>query len=104
MAFKLKPPYPINNTPVYNRELDKGVLGQTIKNGSVIVNEKLNPEQIKKVIRHEEVHVNQFKRGDLDYDDKNFYWKGKVYPRFSMDLGNKKLPWEGPAYKKQSNV
>ena len=104
MAFKLKPPYPIDNTPVYSRELDQNVLGHTVKNGSIVVNEKLNTEQVKKVIRHEKIHVDQFKRGDLDYDDKNFYWKGKKYPRFSMDLGNRKLPWEVSAYKKQSNV
>ena len=104
MAFKLKPPFPIDNTPVYNRELNYGVLGETVKNGAVIVNKKLNPEQIKKVVNHEKVHVEQFKNGDLDYDDKNFYWKGKVYPRFSMNLSDRKLPWEKPAYKKQSNV
>jgi hypothetical protein len=104
MAFKLKPPYSVDNTPVYNRELAQGVLGQTVKNGSIIVNRKLNPKQIKKVIRHEKVHVDQFKRGDLDYDDKNFYWKGKKYPRFSMNLSDRSLPWEGPAYKKQPNV
>jgi hypothetical protein len=40
------------------------------------------------------------KRGDLDYDDKNVYWKGKKYPRSKMNEGAKNLPWEMEAYKK----
>ena len=39
------------------------------------------------------------KAGDLDYDDKAVYWKGKKYLRTQMDESNKKLPWEAPAYK-----
>lgn len=46
------------------------------------------------------VHINQMKRGDLDYDDKNVYWKGKKYPRSAMKEGSKKLPWEKEAYDK----
>jgi hypothetical protein len=41
------------------------------------------------------------KRGDLDYDDDNVFWKGKKYPRSKMQEGSKKLPWEIEAYKKQ---
>ena len=44
--------------------------------------------------------VDQVKRGDLDYDDDNVYWKGKVYPRATMDEGAKNLPWEAEAYRK----
>jgi len=49
-------------------------------------------------------YVNQFKNGDLDYDDKNVYWKGKTYSRSQINEGNKKLPWEQPAYKASNNV
>ena len=38
-------------------------------------------------------------RGDLDYDDKYVYWKGKRMPRSKMDEGSKSLPWEKEAYK-----
>jgi hypothetical protein len=41
------------------------------------------------------------KRGDLNYDDENVYWKGKKYPRKNMKEGSKKLPWEKEAYEKQ---
>jgi hypothetical protein len=40
------------------------------------------------------------KRGDLDYDDKYVYWKGKKYSRAQMKEGAKNLPWEAEAYKK----
>ena len=40
------------------------------------------------------------KRGDLDYDDQNVYWKGKKYSRKQMQEGAKNLPWEAEAYKK----
>jgi len=40
------------------------------------------------------------KRGDLDYDNQNVYWKGKKYSRKQMQEGAKNLPWEAEAYKK----
>ena len=45
-------------------------------------------------------HDQEVKRGDLDYDDDNVYWKGKVYPRSKMHEGAKNLPWEAEAYRK----
>jgi len=46
------------------------------------------------------VHVDQIKRGDLDYDDKYVYWKGKKYLRSKMKEGSPALAWEKEAYKK----
>ena len=46
------------------------------------------------------MHIDQIKRGDLDYDDDNVYWKGKTYPRSKMKEGNPNLPWEKEAYSK----
>jgi hypothetical protein len=50
------------------------------------------------------VHVNQIKRGDLDYDDDTVFWKGKEYPRSSMKEGAKNLPWEKEAYNEAKNA
>ena len=44
------------------------------------------------------------KRGDLDYDDKNFYWKGKTYPRNKIDETDKNLPWEKEAYRASRRI
>jgi hypothetical protein len=46
------------------------------------------------------VHIDQMRRGDLDYDDNYVYWKGKKYSRATMKEGAKNLPWEAEAYRK----
>ena len=100
MAFKLNPPFSCDNTPVYQVDTEEGVLGMANKNGTILVNKYLSPAKAKEVVKHEMVHVDQIKRGDLDYDDNNVYWKGKKYSRKSMKEGAKNLPWEKEAYSK----
>ena len=100
MAFNMKKcSIVVDNTPVYQKDMDEGVMGQANKNGSIILNKNLSPLEQEDVIKHEKVHLNQMERGDLDYDDDNVYWKGKKIPRSTMDEGNKNLPWEREAYK-----
>lgn len=100
MAFKMKMgKLSMDNTPIYEIDDEEGVLGRANKNGSITLNKNLNPLEKEDVIRHEKVHLDQIKRGDLDYDDKYVYWKGKKIPRSKMDEGNKNLPWEKEAYK-----
>jgi len=100
MAFKITPPYSMDNTPIYNVDMEDGVMGKANKNGTIILNKDLDPSQCEKVIAHEKVHIDQMKRGDLDYDDQNVYWKGKKYSRAQMNEGAKNLPWEAEAYRK----
>ncbi len=103
MAFKLNnPPYMVDNlsTPVYHVDMEDGVMGKANNNGTIIINQNTNPDDIPKVIEHEKVHIDQMKRGDLDYDNDNVYWKGKKYSRADMAEGAKNLPWEAEAYKK----
>ena len=99
MAFKLNPPFPIDNTPIYHVDMEEGVMGKANNNGTIIINKDVPINKIQDVINHEKVHIDQMKRGDLNYDDKNVYWKGKVYPRSKMNEGAKNLPWEDEAYK-----
>ena len=101
MAFKLtNPPYQTNQTPIYHVDMEEGVMGKANNNGSIVLNKDLDPSQIDDVISHEKVHSDQMKRGDLDYDGENVYWKGKTYSRADMEEGAKNLPWEAEAYKK----
>ncbi len=90
----------MDNTPIYNVNMEDGVMGKANKNGTIILNKDLDPSQCEKVIAHEKVHIDQMKRGDLDYDDQNVYWKGKKYSRAQMKEGAKNLPWEAEAYRK----
>ena len=101
MAFKLNnPPYTIDNTPIYQVDMEDGVMGKANNNGTIIINKDVPINKIQDVINHEKVHINQMKRGDLNYDDKYVYWKGKKYSRAQMQEGAKNLPWEAEAYRR----
>ena len=102
MSFIMKgAPYSTDNTPIYNVDMEDGVLGKANNNGSITLNNKIkDPKQIDDVIDHEMVHIKQMKDGRLDYDDDNVYWEGKKYSRASMKEGSKNLPWEQEAYNK----
>jgi hypothetical protein len=100
MSFKMKMgKLSMDNTPIYQIDEEQGVMGRANNNGSITLNKNLSPLEQEDVIRHEKVHLDQMKRGDLDYDDKYVYWKGKKYPRSKMDAGSKNLPWEKEANK-----
>tara|TARA_R110002072_G_scaffold3850_5_gene27543 strand:- start:1655 stop:1966 length:312 start_codon:yes stop_codon:yes gene_type:complete len=101
MAFKLEnPPYQIDNTPIYNVDMEEGVLGKANNNGTIILNQNISsPVQKQEVIDHEMIHIDQMKRGDLSYTDTDVFWKGKKYPRAQMKEGAENLPWEAEAYK-----
>jgi len=104
MAFIMKgSPYSVNNTPIYSTDMDDNILGMAQSNGTILVNKNVSPLELQKskTIEHEMVHIDQMKRGDLDYTDTHVLWKGKKYTRSSMKEGAKNLPWEMEAYKKQ---
>lgn len=104
MAFIMKGvPYNTDQTPIYSVDMDDNILGMAQNNGSILVNKNVSPLELakNKTIEHEMVHIDQMKRGDLDYTDTHVIWKGKKYSRANMKEGNKKLPWELEAYKKQ---
>ena len=104
MSFKLtNKPYIVDNTPIYNVDMDGDILGMANNNGSILINKNASPEEIKnnKTIEHEKVHLDQMSRGDLNYTDTDVFWKGKKYPRSKMKEGSKDLPWEKEAYNKQ---
>jgi len=99
--FTVKAPFSRDATPIYSTDLEEGVLGKANNNGTILVSDKItDPEERQSVIDHEKVHLDQMKRGDLDYDDDNVYWKGKKYSRAEMQEGAENLPWEAEAYSK----
>jgi len=93
-------------TPVIRKDLDGGVIAEANNDGSIYVDKDVKPGSPleKEAIAHEKVHLNQMKRGDLNYDDNNVYWKGKAYSRSSMNEGAKNLPWEKEAYDKTKHM
>lgn len=102
MAYKIKPFYKIDNTSVIRVPMERNVMGRADRNGNILINSELkDPVEIDKTIKHEGVHIEQMKNGDLDYDDNNIYWKGKTYKRSELNEGSPLLAWESPAYKKE---
>ena len=110
MGFKLgqakrKMITPNNHVPVYKRNLDKGILGEAYKDGSIAVDTsvKEGSQQYKDVVAHEMDHAKRMKTGELDYGTDFVRWRGKTYPRKDgkikykgswMIEGHRKLPWE----------
>ena len=100
-GFKINPPFKHDNTPIYATDLEEVVLGKANNNGTILISDKItDPIERRSVIEHEKVHLDQMKRGDLDYDDDFVYWKGKKYSRDDMKEGAQDLPWEAEAYAK----
>ena len=75
-----------DDAPIVKKDLEDGILAEANKDGSIYVDRSvnLNTSRATKIIDHEKVHLDQMERGDLDYDDKNVFWKGKTYKRASM--------------------
>ena len=86
--------------PVIEKDLEPGIVAEANNDMSIYVDKDASPKKKEEAIAHEMVHIDQMQRGDLNYDDDNVYWKGKVYPRSKMDEGAKNLPWEAEAYRK----
>jgi len=103
MSFKLNPPFKKFPTPIVNVKFENDeVVGRADKRGNILINKDItDPNLITETINHENTHIDQMACGDLDYDDKAMYWKGKKYLRSSFDEGNENLPWEKPAYKNE---
>ena len=89
------------STPIFLKKLEEGVVAEANRDGSIYLDPETPLNKVKEAISHEKVHIDQMDRGDLDYDDQNVYWKGKLYNREKMNEGSKSLPWEKEAYKKQ---
>ena len=106
MAFLMKgSPYNTSTTPVYEVDLEPGVLGKANLNGSILLQKGLPPEKQEEVIAHEGIHVDDIKNNLLSYDDNNVYFREntnqpfKQYSREDMLEGDKQLPWEKRAWK-----
>ena len=119
MAFKLgkeerkyKTP---ENTPIFRKKLESGILGEANKDGSIFINEKVKPgsKQEETVINHEGQHAKDMEAGILGYGDDWIRYKGKTYPRKDGKIkyngkwheeGSNAFPWEQRAVKAEKDV
>ena len=111
MAFKINSFFDLDkiNTSVFERDMGEDpVYARTPKNGVIIINKDLkDPVEKAKTLAHEQVHVDQFKNGELDYEvdgaGKGFVkFKGKKFDYSVMQAG--KGPWEKDAYAAEKNI
>lgn len=103
MGFKLNgAPYTESdmNIPVYRKNIQDGAVGKSNHTG-IIVQEGLPKEVEDAVVAHETVHQLD---PHLDYDENNFYYKGKTYPRENLNEFDKNLPWEKKAYAESDKI
>ena len=104
MSFKLKPPYKIDNTPIFFFKEKNNVLGRAQLCGSITINDKVrNKAQLREIIKHEKQHVKDIAKGLLWYDDKYVYYRTsrkKPFKKYSKKY-SKTSPWEKKAYKNE---
>jgi len=110
MAFKINSPFNLDilSTSMFDRDMgDDPVYARTLKTGSIVFNkDEKDPYKKLQTLTHEMEHVNQFKRGDLDYGENGagkqvVWWKGKEIDYKHMASGDPSQPWEIEPYKKE---
>ena len=121
MAFKLnsekrKLRTPDNSTfkfgrrdiPIKKVDLEGDTLGEANMDGSISLDVSVdeNSPMGRRVIKHEQSHIEDIKSGRASYDDNSVTWKGKKYPRKNGKIkyngtwyaeGHNVLPWEKKA-------
>ena len=106
------PDLSVPGTPVIRKQLEEGVMGEANMDGSIYINEKLDPNsfETRQVISHEMRHATDMKVGKLAYDDNSITYNGEVFPRETRngkdmikvdgqwkEAGHGEFPWEHEA-------
>ena len=102
----------VPGTPVVRVPLAEGILGEANMDGSIFVNENIDPNspEYKQVINHEMRHATDMKLGKLEYGDYHVKYNGEVFPRETIngkdmikvegewkEAGDYDFPWEEDA-------
>jgi len=106
------PDLSVPGTPVIRMPLEKGVLGEANMDGTIYVNEKLDPYgfEMRQVISHEMRHATDMKVGKLSYADDHVMYNGERFERKDIngvdsilvdgewkEAGDEGFPWENDA-------
>ena len=102
----------VPGTPVIRKPLEEGIMGEANMDGSIYINEKLDPNsfETRQVINHEMRHATDMKVGKLAYDDNSITYNGDVFLRETIngkdmikvygewkEAGDHGFPWEDDA-------
>ena len=102
----------VPGTPVIRVPLAEGVMGEANMDGSIYINEKLDPNsfQARQTINHEMRHATDMRIGKLAYADDHVVYNGETFPRQTIngrdmikvdgkwkEAGDTGFPWEDDA-------
>jgi len=98
------------DTPIFRKNLDKGILGEANMDGSIYIDKSVKPgsAQDKQIQNHEGLHAKEMKSGKIEYGDdfvrdgkKTYHRKdGKIkYNGKWHEEGSDVFPWEKRAKK-----
>ena len=102
----------VPGTPIIRTKLAKGINGEANMDGSIYVNDKLEPGGIeeRQAIIHEMRHATDMKIGKLEYGDTYIKYNGETFPRETIkgkdmiliegewkEAGSRNFPWENDA-------
>ena len=77
-----------------------GIEAEANREGTIYIDPSVPESRRKNTVDHEMVHIDQMRRGDLDYTNDTVTWKGKTVARQEIKEGESNLPWEQEAYAK----
>ena len=77
------PDLSVPGTPVIRKPLGEGIMGEANMDGSIYLNEKLDPhsEEAKQTLLHEMKHVTDMRVGKLSYADDHIMFNGQRFER-----------------------
>ena len=111
LRFKREGPS-IPGTPIIRVPLEDGVLGEANMDGSIYINELLQPDSVeeRQTITHEMRHATDIKIGKLEYADDYIKYNGETFTRETRrgrdmilvdgewkEAGSRDFPWENDA-------
>ena len=67
--------------PVIEKKLDKGVVAEANKDGTIFVSKDVSPAMQKHAVKEEIEHQKDMESGKLDYNDHSITYNNKTYPR-----------------------
>ena len=91
MAFKLgrenREPNIFGKTNLFKKKFDDSTLAEANMDGTISVDSALDLKSTlgKRVIKHEQKHLDDIESGKAAYNDSTVMWEGKLYVRKTVD-------------------
>mgnify|MGYP003155713554 CR=1 FL=1 len=102
------------NVQIVRTPLEKGTVAEARMDGTIAINPnvKVNSPLYKRVIKHEQAHIDQIQEERAAYGENWVMWEGKIYirkngfidgPNGRWPEGHPNHPWEAEAIKAENS-